>query len=584
MMSEAELFEIYQRAAQFEDTGERRAFLADACGDPEALGLLLDMLSPHSGSGPRSRDGVPLATAELQSLFPQSVGRYRITGLLGIGGMGVVYRAEHPKDLRSVAIKVIRPERVSLESVDRFLAEARIQADLHHTNIAQIFDIDSFEDSQGVERPYMVMELITDCVHIDEHVHRSRSTPAEVALMIQAVAEGLAEAHRNGVVHRDLKPSNILVDEAGRPKIIDFGIARLVAECSRDSQGLSFGTVRYMSPEQMSSNGASGDERSDVYSLGKVMHELLCGWPAHWTTGKHLAELRQIVQQPVAPPSSLNPAVPRELDDIVLQALEVEPADRQSSAGELATALAQLEPRARAEAPSLEARSDATKWAGRAALTLLGLVLGYFIATRIGQAGNGRRVLTAKEKRALLIEKELKLIAAKPLLKHAPPRPGDFVVRLTQLKTVPEEWYPPTFSFNVNGDGRGPYRPRTEMFSVDLKNRWNYKIKARTLEVEDPGQQLVYAAPPGHVAIRLTLCVSFHMSRHPYGTLVLRPAGDGGYEIDVSDDPFVTLVSGGPTAEGTARVRFKGRRAPKFEVAGRPSDFEFVADFEFAKH
>ena len=207
--------------------------------------------------------------------LPLHIGRYRILRRHGEGGMGTVYEAEQDNPRRTVALKVIRPGLVSPELVKRFSHEAQILARLQHSGIAQVYEAGMGEDGQ----PFFAMEFIRG-MPLDEYA-RSRGLNAAARLELLArVCDAVQHAHDKGVIHRDLKPGNILVDETGQPKVLDFGVAHVTAadlltSASRTQAGQLLGTLSYMSPEQIAADPAGLDGRSDVYTLGVILFELL---------------------------------------------------------------------------------------------------------------------------------------------------------------------------------------------------------------------------------------------------------------------------------------------------------------------
>jgi eukaryotic-like serine/threonine-protein kinase len=192
-------------------------------------------------------------------------GRYRLRELLGSGGMSEVWRAEDLELGRDVAIKLLAPD----ADVARFEREARAVASLAHANVSQVFD---YGEQEG--RPYMVLEYVPGGT-LEERLEAGKPLPDEATQAIAAgIAAGLAHAHARGVVHRDLKPANVLFDEEGRPKLADFGIARLAAgEGTLTEAGTVLGTAAYLSPEQ--AEGATASPSSDVYSFGVMLYRML---------------------------------------------------------------------------------------------------------------------------------------------------------------------------------------------------------------------------------------------------------------------------------------------------------------------
>jgi eukaryotic-like serine/threonine-protein kinase len=260
----------------------------------------------------------------------KQLGRYNLVSELGRGAMGVVYKAEDPLLNRTVAIKTILlmdDPAARAEYEARFFQEAKAAGGLNHPNLITIHDVGREGDVA-----YMAMELL-EGTELRELMGRSRQ-PLPFALEVVAqVADGLAHAHEHGVVHRDIKPANIMITRDQRAKIMDFGIARVRVSDIRTTTGAILGSPRYLSPEQAS--GQPTDLRSDIFSLGVVLHELAAGEPPF--TATTVAQLLQhIASAAPRPPSATNPAVPAVLDLIVARALEKRPDDRYQSAAEMA--------------------------------------------------------------------------------------------------------------------------------------------------------------------------------------------------------------------------------------------------------
>ncbi len=211
------------------------------------------------------------AKASAEEPLPKRIGSYRILAVLDEGGMGRVYRAVQDNPARQVALKVMLPGTTSRESLRRFEHVAKMLARLQHPGIAQVFEADIADAGQGPQ-PFFAMELI-DGVTLTTFIEKkSLAAPAVLRLFTQ-VCHALQHAHQRGIIHRDLKPGNILVDQAGQPKLIDFGVARLAErEVDQGTRvGQVVGTVAYMSPEQIQADPDEMDTRSDVYSLGVIL-------------------------------------------------------------------------------------------------------------------------------------------------------------------------------------------------------------------------------------------------------------------------------------------------------------------------
>ncbi|HKC91699.1 MAG TPA: protein kinase, partial [Candidatus Limnocylindria bacterium] len=278
-------------------------------------------------------------------------GRYKLADRIGGGGMADVFRA-HDRTLdRYVAIKVMRPAfATDPEFVERFHREAEAMGAIEHPNIVRVLDYGASADG-----PYIVMELVAGGTLWDLMRARGRVDQYIAAQIAAAIADGLEAAHVRGVLHRDLKPDNVLLDE-GRPKITDFGIARLAAATAITRTGELLGTPQYLAPEQMS--GGIVDERADVYALGVILYEMLTG--ARPTGGRTPSEIvaRRLRVDP-RPPSRLVPIAPA-LNALVLRALARDPARRVRRAADLREALLQITPPApRAPSP---ARGVRLRW------------------------------------------------------------------------------------------------------------------------------------------------------------------------------------------------------------------------------
>ncbi len=263
--------------------------------------------------------------------------RYRVLGELGRGAMGIVYKVHDERLDRVIALKTIRKDRFVVEDepeqevLERFRREARAAGKLSHPGIVTIYDI-----SEEGDDLYIAMELVAG----EPLGERMRATPrmpvAEAARIGTRICEALEYAHAHGVIHRDVKPDNIMCCADGDVKLTDFGIARIVS-ASATHTGRPRGTPRYMAPEQW--RGDPVDGRADVFAVGIILYEMLTGCPTFPT--KSPSELRDLVlhEEPV-PLALVNPALPAAIDPVVRRAIAREPADRYSTAGELARALA----------------------------------------------------------------------------------------------------------------------------------------------------------------------------------------------------------------------------------------------------
>src|SRR2546430_11208044 len=263
-------------------------------------------------------------------------GRYELAHRIGGGGMADVFRAHDRTCDRDVAVKLMRPAfATDPEFVERFHREAEAIGAIDHPNIVRVLDYGA-----GADGPYIVMELVRGGTLWDLMRARGRVDQYVAAQIAAAIADGLEAAHVRGVLHRDLKPDNVLLDGERRPKITDFGIARLAALAAITRTGELLGTPQYLAPEQMS--GDIVDERADVYALGVILYEMLTG--ARPTGGRTPSEIvsRRLRVDP-SPPSRLVPITPA-LNALVLRALARDPARRVRRAADLRAALLAITP------------------------------------------------------------------------------------------------------------------------------------------------------------------------------------------------------------------------------------------------
>ena len=312
----------------------------------------------------------------------ETLGMYKILDRIGAGGIGELYRARDTRVGRTVAIKVVRDEIANdLARRDRFVREARAATVLSHPSIAALYEIGEDQGCLFVAFEFVPGETLRTAIG-------GRPMNAKRALdFATQLADALADAHAAGAVHGDLTPDNVIVTPKGRAKILDFGLCawtnggaarRQAAQASGEPAGAAASTLAYLSPEQ--ALGEQGDHRTDIFSLGVMLFEMLTGRPPFTDVG---ALALQIVQAPAPAPSSINSSVPRELDPIVQRALAKSLDQRYESAvtmaAELRSVAAILDERAaaaelRAPAPTTTRRGSASKaWialllAGAAAL------------------------------------------------------------------------------------------------------------------------------------------------------------------------------------------------------------------------
>ena len=254
--------------------------------------------------------------------------RYRVEARIGQGGMAEVYRGFDPALERTVAIKVLLPpyDR-DAGFVARFRREAQAAARLSHPNIVGVYDTGADGDTQ-----YIVMEYIEGRTLASFLAGGGKPTPMQSVELTDKIAGALAAAHAQGIVHRDIKPANVMVTREGAVKVMDFGIARLQSDATAPQTSSVIGTPAYFSPEQ--AQGQQVDARSDIYSLGCVLYELLAHRPPFTGDTPVAIAYKQVNESPV-PPSQVNPEVPPRLDAVVMKCMAKNPANRYQSAAEL---------------------------------------------------------------------------------------------------------------------------------------------------------------------------------------------------------------------------------------------------------
>lgn len=361
-----------------------------AARHPEIAGELREFFRNYAWMGRLE----PLRHPDDDGQFPRPFGDYELEGVMGRGGMGVVYRARHLKQGRTVALKTVAAGRLaSGEDVARFRREMNAAKALEHPGIVPVYDVGEFE---GVH--YYTMRLL-DGGSLEDHVGHFRERPREAVRLLVDVARAVRHAHQRAIIHRDLKTGNILLDEERRPLVVDFGLALEMEPRTRvTATGAILGTLPYMAPEQTTGDSRLVTLHVDVYSLGAILYELLTGQPP-FMGATLLDTLRKVREEDPRNPRLLNAAVDRDLATICLTCLEKRPSRRYENAGKLIEDLeAWLEGRPISRRPI--GRTERTlRWIrrkpGAAALAamsaLLLLVLGAWVQQQRGIAEGRRR-------------------------------------------------------------------------------------------------------------------------------------------------------------------------------------------------
>jgi hypothetical protein len=406
-------------------------------------------------------------------LIGVDLGGVRIERLIGEGGMGRVYEALQTHPARTVAVKVMRTSAPGVAAQVRFRREADALARLRHPGIAQIFTAGCHRLGI-VDVPYYVMEFIPGAESLVQACERRRVPLRSRLELLLEVSEAVAHGHAVGIVHRDLKPGNILVDAGGRPKIIDFGIARMDgAEADDDGPrtetGQFIGTRPYMAPEQFMEHRATIDARTDVYAVGVVMHELLGGRLPYDVAGKSLVETARIVQEimparlTVAGATTTDRGLIRGADAIAAQCLHKDPAARYPSADAVAADLRRLlagEPLAAARARTVlaEVGRGSGTWPRRQTVVLLAAAgLG---AAIVGMTWWRRRPQELPDESVGSASVVSASLAARPVTVR--------FANVSSGRTAPLEWVDLTCEQDVSGLGAEDFRLTRSGESIDV--------------------------------------------------------------------------------------------------------------------
>lgn len=345
---------FWQRVQQIFDSAvelpaeEHTAHLKNLCGNDEKLRMEVESLLYHHTHADTDFMKVSDNNNELPDqniskvdvLIGKQIGGYKILRRIGAGGMGAVYEAEQLQPRRKVAIKTLRPDLIEQSARQRFNHEAQLLSHLDHVAIARIYEAGVFDAPYG-DQPFFAMEYIEGKPLIEYIKNESLGLHDKLKIMA-TIAEAIHHAHLRGVIHRDLKPGNILITDSGRPKILDFGVARttntdIQITSMQTSVGQIIGTLPYMSPEQATGDPATIDFQSDVYALGVLMYEILADRMPYDVSRKLIHEaLRMIQEDEPAPLSSIDKVFRGDLDVIVNKALQKDKARRYASAGDFA--------------------------------------------------------------------------------------------------------------------------------------------------------------------------------------------------------------------------------------------------------
>ncbi len=371
-----------------------------------------------------------------------TVAGYDVGGILGRGGMGVVYKARHQKLNRLVALKMLRDGQFATsDELLRFSREYQSIAELHCPHIVQVYDVGDFDG-----RPFFTMEFVEGGSLYDRlnGVPQSARGSAE---MVLSLAEAIHSAHSKGIIHRDLKPANILLSLDGIPKIADFGLARHV-QCDHriTVTGMQLGTPSYMSPEQTIGVFDSVGPSVDIYALGAILYEMLTGRPP-FRAETILETQRQVINVDPVPPARINASVPRDLETICLKCLNKQPSRRYATAGELANDLQRFLRHEPIHARTVSRSERTLRWVRRnpaitalaiSAMALIGLAVAF--GFREYAASEQRQAETEKWQQRLefvnRLEEEGRFTEAREILGRIPDGGSDSLRRHIQQAQV----------------------------------------------------------------------------------------------------------------------------------------------------
>ncbi|MDP7005638.1 MAG: serine/threonine-protein kinase, partial [Phycisphaerales bacterium] len=295
---------------------------------------------PRDNSSDPDAETLESQPQHARGVIPSEIGRYKVQRTIGSGGMGTVYQAIQESPRRKVAIKVMRSGVTSKSAMRRFEYESQILGRLSHRCIAQVYEAGTYDDGTGGV-PYFAMEYIVGAKTLLDYAKQKDLKVHERLELFEQVCDAVHHGHLKGIIHRDLKPDNILVDSAGNPKIIDFGVARstdsdMVVTTLQTNVGQLIGTVQYMSPEQCEADPDLIDARSDVYSLGVILYELLTGQPPYDLSSIPIYEATRLIreQQPTKM-TTIAEGIQGDLETVVSKAIDKDRDRRYQSSYEL---------------------------------------------------------------------------------------------------------------------------------------------------------------------------------------------------------------------------------------------------------
>lgn len=413
---------LFREALALDAEGRERLLVGAEARDPEAAREARALLAADAGGGasfldrsPAGRTGARLGVGAGVGAGtlrdPERIGSYVVEKRLGEGGMGIVYLAQQERPRRRVAVKVIRPEMMSERAVGRFLVEAEVLGRLNHPGIASILEAGT-DTSGSHPRHYLAMEFIEGETLAAYVAGQGLGVRRRMALVAD-LADAVHHAHQRGVIHRDLKPGNVLVTREGRPKVLDFGIARAAGSRElgpRTATGHVVGTLEYFSPEQVGPDPGAVDVRTDVYALGLIAYELVAGAPAFDFEGiAFIDALRRIRETGARPIDQVVRGCDRDVATIISRAMDLDPERRYASASELGADIRRFLAGEPIEARRASATYRLTKFASAnrslvgGVATLVLVLAGALVAVSLA-LGEARRQRDEKDRQIATLE------------------------------------------------------------------------------------------------------------------------------------------------------------------------------------
>ncbi len=438
--------EIFAQAMDM-PADQRTQFLKSECGNDQAL---LDEVNDllHRDEKPAAVDTPVIDQNVTHKLLtdsfsdaitkPKEIGPYEIIDVLGVGGMGTVYRAKQQYPSRTVALKVVQTPLYSRSMTRRIEYEAQVLARLQHVGIAQVYEAGTAK-LNGVTVPFFAMELVEGRT-LTSHAETYNLNTREKLEVIRRVCAAVQHAHRQGVIHRDLKPANVLITNDGQPKVLDFGIARVTDSDIQTTTlhtdvGQLVGTVAYMSPEQVAGDSSNIDTRSDVYALGVLAFELLTGQLPHAVGGKTIAEAARIIQHE-------NPRTLRgfssefqgDLETVIFKALEKDRERRYGSAAEFSADLRRYLDNEPVIARPASLTYQLSKFAQRNR-SLVASIVAAFVLLIVAVAGTSYGLVRLQKSNDLLANESRKLVEANTSLQEAKEAVEEETKKMTAVNT-----------------------------------------------------------------------------------------------------------------------------------------------------